>query len=62
MKKQIQKRIKALLQHSDPEVRWLAGYAHNLMLAGLQMQAHLERISSPNFEPRIQLEKALEDR
>jgi hypothetical protein len=54
-------RIEALLQHQDPEVRWLAGYARRLTEAAGKVANHLLRISNPGFWPRRELENALED-
>jgi len=55
----ITERINALLQHRDPEVRWLAGYTRRLVEAAEHVAGHLQRISNPEFRSRKQLEKAL---
>lgn len=62
MNEEIIKRIAALLQHPDSEVRWLAGYADRLTRAAGLVANHLKRIANPRFEPRRELEKALEDK
>jgi hypothetical protein len=60
MNEKILQRIDALLHHTDPEVRWLAGYASRLTRAAGLVANHLQRIADPQFRPRQQLEKALE--
>jgi hypothetical protein len=54
-------RVTEILKNGEGETKWLAQYTLRLMQASLELNPHLERISSKSFGPRVKFEVALRD-